>query len=274
MPPLPPSRGGLRFAAGCEALGYHPFPTPSGILSEGYVDLTGQARAGCVNCGFCTRYGCHVDAKGSSLTTYIPVALDTGRYGIRTRCWVLDVVLDDAGRARGVRYLGPDGREHLQPAGAVFLCGYTLSNVRLLLLSTGARHPRRDRQRPRAGGTQRHLPARTDRGHGGVRGRALQHLHGLRLDRPPDVRPHRAGTRPRRARLRRRRDVLRRQRRAHPDRRRRRDPGRRGPCRRRGGGAARVGPGLQGPASPCGSTTCSRPASPTWCCSSSARRAS
>ncbi|MFA9431596.1 GMC family oxidoreductase [Egicoccus sp. AB-alg2] len=141
LPPLAPTRAGLRFAEAAEALGYTPFVQPSSILSEGYTDMSGEPRAGCVYCGFCTRYGCHVDAKSSALTAHIPMALDTGRYEIRTRCYVTRIPVDDTGLATGIEYLGPDGREHFQPARTVLVSGYTMSNVRLLMLSTSDAHP-------------------------------------------------------------------------------------------------------------------------------------
>jgi gluconate 2-dehydrogenase alpha chain len=94
QPPLAVTRAGELFGESCEALGYTPIVQPSSILSEGYVDMSGQPRAGCVYCGFCTRYGCHVDAKASALTAHIPMALDTGRYEIRTRCYVTSIEVD------------------------------------------------------------------------------------------------------------------------------------------------------------------------------------
>jgi gluconate 2-dehydrogenase alpha chain len=141
LPPLAPTRAGLKFAEGAEANGWTPFIQPSSILSQGYTDMSGEPRAGCVYCGFCTRYGCHVDAKSSALTAHIPMALDTGRYEIRTRCYVTGIEVDSTGLATGVRYLGPDGREHFQPARTVLVSGYTLSSVRLLFLSTSDAHP-------------------------------------------------------------------------------------------------------------------------------------
>ncbi|GGI03036.1 GMC family oxidoreductase [Egicoccus halophilus] len=141
LPPLAATRAGTRFAEAAEQLGYTPFRQPSSILSEGYTDMTGEPRAGCVYCGFCTRYGCHVDAKASALTAHIPMALDTGRYEIRTRCYVKHIAVDNTGLATGLVYLGADGREHFQPARTVLLSGYTLSNVRLLLLSRSDAHP-------------------------------------------------------------------------------------------------------------------------------------
>lgn len=141
LPPLTTSLAGSMFRDAASELGWHPFPQPSGILSQAYTDLSGRTRSGCLLCGFCTRYGCEVDAKGSAIVSHIPMALDTGRYEIRTGCNVHAVEVDSAGRATGLRYVDREGREHFQPAGTVILSGYPLTNVRLLLLSRSTAHP-------------------------------------------------------------------------------------------------------------------------------------
>jgi gluconate 2-dehydrogenase alpha chain len=122
-------------------MGYHPFPQPSGILSKAYKDLSGRIRSGCMYCGFCTRFGCEVDAKTSGQTTHMPVALATGRYEVRTGCKVIGVNVGSDGQATGVTYVDQDGVEHVQPASVVVLSAYTLTNVRLLLLSKSKAHP-------------------------------------------------------------------------------------------------------------------------------------
>lgn len=141
LPPLAVTRSGERFAEGAASLGLQPFVQPSSILSEGYTDMSGVPRSGCLYCGFCTRYGCEVDAKTSPMTAHVPMALDTGRYEIRTHCYVTAIEVDDAGLATGMTYLGRDGREHFQPARIVLVSGYTMSNVRLLMLSRSSAHP-------------------------------------------------------------------------------------------------------------------------------------
>lgn len=141
-PPLESTLPSYIFADACRNLGYHPFPQPSGILSRSYTDPFGRTRSGCLYCGFCTRFGCEVDAKATGLTTHTPLALHTGRYQIRTHSKVLRVEIADDGRATGVTYLDQlSGEEHFQPAETVILSGYTLSNVRLLLLSRSSAHP-------------------------------------------------------------------------------------------------------------------------------------
>lgn len=141
LPPLATTLSANLFADACRELGLHPFVQPSSILSQAYTDMSGQPRAGCLYCGYCTRFGCEVDAKSSPLTAHIPMALDTGRYEIRTRSTVVGIEVNDRGVATGVRYIDRRGREHLQPAEVVFLSAYQLSNVRLLLLSRNDAHP-------------------------------------------------------------------------------------------------------------------------------------
>ena len=142
LPPLERSAPAEMFADACEELGYPPFPQPAAILSQAYNGLSGRPRSGCLYCGFCTRFGCEVDAKASANTDHIPLALETGRYEIRVNAKVTRVNLDASGRATGVTYINLlTGEEHFQPADVVILSAYTLENVRLLLLSRDRAHP-------------------------------------------------------------------------------------------------------------------------------------
>jgi gluconate 2-dehydrogenase alpha chain len=140
-PPLASTVPAEMFARAAGNLGYHPFPQPSGILSRAYTDPLGNHRSGCLYCGFCTRYGCEVDAKSSAQTTHPPVALATGNYQIRTGCRVTGIALGANGMATGLTYVDTRGHQHFQPADIVLLTGYTLNNVRMLLLSRGKHHP-------------------------------------------------------------------------------------------------------------------------------------
>jgi gluconate 2-dehydrogenase alpha chain len=140
LPPLASSITADRFAKAANGLGYHPFPQPAAILSKAYKDLAGNPRGSCIYCGFCTRYGCEVAAKASSLVTHIPAALATGKYEIRNGAYVFRVNQNADGMATGVSYFDAAGREQEQPADIVILSGYTLTNVKLLLRSTSAAH--------------------------------------------------------------------------------------------------------------------------------------
>ncbi|MBC7814201.1 MAG: GMC family oxidoreductase [Burkholderiales bacterium] len=141
LPPLVRSIAGDMFSDAARNLGYDPFPQPAAILSRAYRDISGRERAGCVYCGFCTRYGCEVDAKASANVSHIPLALDTGLYEIRTYSKVTHVNVNRDGMATGVTYIDlVTGETHEQPAEVVILSGFTLSNVRLLLLSRSETH--------------------------------------------------------------------------------------------------------------------------------------
>lgn len=110
-------------------------------MSEGYQGLALKPRSGCLYCGFCTRYGCEVDAKASAINIHIPVALSTGRYDIRTHSKVLRINIGSDGLATGVTYLDLlTNEEHEQPADIVVLSAFTLENVRLMLLSRQGAH--------------------------------------------------------------------------------------------------------------------------------------
>lgn len=136
LPPLIRSVAADMFSEAAASLGHHPFPQPASILSRAYRDLSGRERAACLYCGFCTRYGCEVDAKASANVSHIPLALSTGKYEIRTHAKVIRVNVNNDGLATGVTYVDlRTGEEHEQPAEVVILSGFTLSNVRMLLLS-------------------------------------------------------------------------------------------------------------------------------------------
>lgn len=142
LPPLEASLPAQIFADAAAGLGYHPFRQPGSILSRAYTGVSGRPRSGCLYCGFCTRFGCEVDAKNSPITDHIPAALQTGRYEIRTHSYVLRVEIGRNGLASGVTYIDLlTGDEHFQPADIVLISGYTLANVRMLLLSRSASHP-------------------------------------------------------------------------------------------------------------------------------------
>ena len=135
MPPLRSTGFTEMMAAAARRLGWHPFPGPAAINSQPY-----QNRSACVYHGFCSRGGCHVDAKSSTAVSTIPRAQETGRLTVVTRAHVTSIDADGNGRVSGVTYL-KDGETYVQPADAVLLASYTYENVRLLLLSTSAAYP-------------------------------------------------------------------------------------------------------------------------------------
>ena len=130
MPPLHGSEFTKLMATAARTLGWHPFPGPAAINSQGYDD-----RPGCMYHGFCSRGGCPVSAKNSTAVSTIPKAVATGRLKIVTLATTTRVAVDEkSGRVTGVIYVR-GGQEYFQPADVVLLASYTYENVRLLLLS-------------------------------------------------------------------------------------------------------------------------------------------
>ncbi len=136
MPPLPaPCVGGL-FEQAAKNKGYHPFPQPSGILSQNY-----DGRPGCTFCGWCCSFGCHIDAKASTHVSTVPKALATGNLDLRPLSRVMKLNIDDKGNIKSVSYLDAGGVAQEQEADVFVLSSYTYENVRLLLLSTSDMFP-------------------------------------------------------------------------------------------------------------------------------------
>ncbi len=141
--PLAPLRHSARmllFKKACEKLGYHPYDTPSGILSQAYrppapFDSRIAERPACVYCGHCNFYGCHVHAKAATLYTAIPVALETGNFHLRTDSKVCRINSDSTGAVTGVSYFNSEGEIQEQKARVVILSAFVFEHVRLLLFS-------------------------------------------------------------------------------------------------------------------------------------------
>jgi len=131
--PMPPGADMFCALVTTEAaarLGYHPYRAPTGVNSVEY-----DGRPACNNCGFCASYGCPIEAKGDPVAP-LRAALRTGRCEIRPECVVTEIVLDATGRrARGVRYLDPDGEPREVTAETVVVAAGAFETPRLLLRS-------------------------------------------------------------------------------------------------------------------------------------------
>jgi choline dehydrogenase-like flavoprotein len=89
-------------------------------------------RPHCIYRGFCLQ-GCKVNAKASPLVTHVPDAIDQGAE-VRADAMVVGIEVDGGGSVSGVRYIR-EGRERVQRAHAVAVCGYAIETPRLLLHS-------------------------------------------------------------------------------------------------------------------------------------------
>jgi gluconate 2-dehydrogenase alpha chain len=137
LPPLTPIQASVMFTEAAKNNGYHPFPRPSANASQAYTNPDGAQYGACQYCGYCQRFGCEANAKGSPLTTVIPIALRNPNFELRTNSWATKVLKDSDGkRVTGVAYTNLlNGEEFEQPAGMVLLCAYAINNVHLMLLS-------------------------------------------------------------------------------------------------------------------------------------------
>jgi gluconate 2-dehydrogenase alpha chain len=135
-PPLLQSQSMVMFEKAANDLGYHPFFNPASNSSQPYTNPDGVEFGACHYCGFCERFGCEVNAKGSPHFTVMPIAMKNPNFELRTRSTVLKVNMDSDGKkATGVTYLNAIGQEFEQPAEMVILSAFALWNVHLMLLS-------------------------------------------------------------------------------------------------------------------------------------------
>jgi gluconate 2-dehydrogenase alpha chain len=135
-PPLLMPYSSSLFHKAATDMGLHPFPSPAANLSKSYVNPLGIAMGACTYCGYCERFGCATYAKASPQTCVLPVLMKRSNFSVRTECEVLKVELYPDGRtARGLTYVDKFGNEFEQPADLILLCGYSLMNVRMMLLS-------------------------------------------------------------------------------------------------------------------------------------------
>lgn len=135
-PPMEMTFSQHRFGASARDMGLNPYPAPSANMSRAYTNPHGVRLAPCTYCGFCEKFGCGNYSKASPQTTLLPVIMNQPNFTLRTHCDVLHVNKSrDGTRATGVTYVDAQGQLHEQPAEIVILCGYQLSNTRLMMLS-------------------------------------------------------------------------------------------------------------------------------------------
>lgn len=136
VPPVALKASGALMMTGASKLGLHVVRGPLAVISKDYM-----GRSGCVNCGMCSGFGCHVRARSSSAVTVLPIAVKTGRCEIRARSYVHEITVNSSGRVTGVVYFDANKRPVRQLAKAVVLSANGTESSRLLLLSKSAQFP-------------------------------------------------------------------------------------------------------------------------------------
>jgi choline dehydrogenase-like flavoprotein len=134
--PHPVSGAAAKLQEGASRCGIEMRVGPVGIVNGTFGN-----RPHCIYRGYCLQ-GCKVNAKASPYVTHLPDALAHG-VEVRADCMAVAVDIDDAtGAARGVIYHDrPGGPPRRQRGRVVAVAGYSIETPRLLLASTGRRHP-------------------------------------------------------------------------------------------------------------------------------------
>ena len=136
LPHGPPMYGARLFQRAAATLGYRVHAFPEAINSEPY-----DGRPPCHNCGFCSGYGCPVNARGGAAVSFLRRALLAGARLV-TRTMVTRIATGPSGRATHIEYLGG---ETLRPArieaDVIVLAASAVESARLALLSAGPAHP-------------------------------------------------------------------------------------------------------------------------------------
>ncbi|ABV38146.1 glucose-methanol-choline oxidoreductase [Shewanella sediminis HAW-EB3] len=137
--PFPPTAEhpvAQRFDLACRALKLHPLPMARGILSVPF-----NGRLSCEYSGYCGSYGCHSGAKASSRAALLDNAVAGGNCEVITQAKVYRLNTDEAGRVSSADYFDKDG-ESVRVLATIFVVAcYSIESARLLLSSTGVKHP-------------------------------------------------------------------------------------------------------------------------------------
>ena len=136
MPAFPYNREARLIAKTATRMGLHPFPIPMLRNSVPY-----NGRPACIHMRSCVGFACPINAKAGTHNTVLPIALATGNCEVRTGCVVSEVIVDEQGRARSVRYFDADNQGQEQPADLVVVSASATETARLLLNSKSKLFP-------------------------------------------------------------------------------------------------------------------------------------
>jgi len=136
MPPFEYNQEAKVLYDAAKRLGMHPFPIPMLRNSVRYNN-----RPACIRNRTCCGYACPVDAKNGSQNTVIPVAIQTGNCELRTGCMVVEIIIDEQGKANGIKYFDSNKKAQIQTADVVVISGAAVETSRLLLNSKSKLFP-------------------------------------------------------------------------------------------------------------------------------------
>jgi len=136
MPPSPEMYVGRLLSEGARKAGYNPIRYPAAINSRPYPAAPSLQRPPCVNCGFCSGFGCPNNSKSSAAVTTLRAALLSGNCQLRFNCHVRRVIADGGGEhISSVEYFDPSGALQTATGDHFILAASAMESVRLALLS-------------------------------------------------------------------------------------------------------------------------------------------
>ena len=136
MPPFTYNREGNLLSDAAKRLGLHPFPIPMLRNSIRY-----DGRPACYRMRSCVGFACPVNAKCGTHNTVIPTAIKSGNCELRIHCQVSEIMLDEKGRATGIKYFDENNKGQTQTADIVVVAAAAIETARLLLNSKSTLFP-------------------------------------------------------------------------------------------------------------------------------------
>jgi len=125
-----------RIDKACNELGLTPLPTPRAVLSR-----PANGRNSCEYSGYCGSYGCHSGAKGSARAALLDGAVRTGNCEIRTNSKVYKLTSNNKGQVVEALYYDLEGKAQSVSAHTFVVACHAIETSRLLLASSGPKHP-------------------------------------------------------------------------------------------------------------------------------------
>ncbi len=120
----------------CRRMGLHSLPTPRAVLSQNKDD-----RRSCEYSGFCGSYGCSSGAKGSARAALLNRAVATKNCEIKPLCKVYKLSSNAKGNVVSADYYDANGHGQRLRAKLFVVACQAIETSRLLLASTGEKHP-------------------------------------------------------------------------------------------------------------------------------------
>tara|TARA_B100000809_G_C15138184_1_gene531625 strand:- start:4898 stop:6553 length:1656 start_codon:yes stop_codon:yes gene_type:complete len=136
MPAFENNKEGKVLSAAAEKMGWHPFSIP---MLRNSIPFNGISA--CMRNSICVGNACPISAKNGTHNTVIPKAIETGNCEVKTGCFVSEVVIDEQGKAKAVKYFDRYGRENIQTADIVVVSASATETARLLLNSKSRLFP-------------------------------------------------------------------------------------------------------------------------------------